>query len=711
MTERDPRDSAGLLLGRLTVLPALLLLPFLLTSFPLLLIGYFKPIPVIVLWLALTAAIVPYVWRRIPSVTGAADWGTAGAGQATPTPRWVLWSLVAISVVFGAFQAVYHSQFVVDQLDAASYMNFAQWISQHGSLPIPQDAGAFGHAPGVEFASAAFYQVGNSIVPQFMAGLPMLLSLGFWAGGARLAVFWAPVLGALGIFTFGGLVARLVGPRWAPLGALVIAIGIPEAYVSRNTYSETLAQILLLGALSLWIDAQRTDRAQEDAGRWRANWGHHARSASHVLAGVAGLLFGITLLVRIDGPADILFVVPFCGLLILRRQRQVIALVIGMIIGLVYGAVDALFLTLPYLKTNSSSVKPLVAAFVLTTILTLAVVWWLRRRGSELRTSPRPWLIRTVTFLPFVVIAVFIIRPYVERNWHALQYAPLSLHWVYWYTGAAAIAFAVIAAAMLGRRCVKGEAPVWVLPLLVFGWTITEFLLRPAITPHQPYASRRLVPAVLPGLILLAVWLCAWLGRRSRVIHLVNVPDYLKRSPRVFVIACCSAAIFLPPLIGNFGLGLKSGGPLGVMPYSNGLALQRTYVGEIAAIDKICQSIPPNSSVLIADFMMYWQFEQNIRGTCNVPVAGVQTEVPNANNPPGSNISPATVLADVRAIEKAGRHPIVLAPTSDELSHLGNGSVNLVMAQDTTIDEHVVFGTPRNPLPQRFTVYSWEPAK
>ena len=70
---------------------------------------------------------------------------------------------------------------------------------------------------------------------------------------------------------------------------------------------------------------------------------------------------------------------------------------------------------------------------------------------------------------------------------------------------------------MLGRRCVKGEAPVWVLPLLVFAWTIAEFLLRPAITPHQPYASRRLVPAVLPGLILLAVWLAAWLGRRSRV--------------------------------------------------------------------------------------------------------------------------------------------------------------------------------------------------
>ena len=41
-----------------------------------------------------------------------------------------------------------------------------------------------------------------------------------------------------------------------------------------------------------------------------------AKSATHVLAGITGLLLGITLLVRLDGPSDILLVVPYCGLLI-----------------------------------------------------------------------------------------------------------------------------------------------------------------------------------------------------------------------------------------------------------------------------------------------------------------------------------------------------------------------------------------------------------
>jgi hypothetical protein len=397
-----------------------------------------------------------------------------------------------------------------------------------------------------------------------------------------------------------------------------------------------------------------------------------------------------------------MLVIPYCGLLILRRQRQVVPLIVGLIVGTVYGAVDGVFLTLPYLQLNKQSVEAMAAAIVLLLIGTIVAVLWLRRRGSELRNPPKPWVVMAVTTLPFVLIAVFILRPYVERNWHYLQYAPLSLHWIYWYTGASTIAFAVIAFAMLGRRSVKGQAPVWVLPILVFACATVVFLLRPGITAHQPYASRRLVPAVLPGLILLAVWLASWLGQRARVVHMVNVPDYLKRAPRAFVIACCAGAIFLPPMIGNFGLSLSG---------ADGLALQRAYVGEVAAVNKICEAIPPKSSVLIADFMLNWQWAENIRGTCGVPVAAVQTVVPGANTAPGWNASPAAMLADVRAIEKAGRHPIVLASTSGELSPLGNGSVNLMMAQDTSIDEHVIFGTPRNTLPQRFTVYSWEPAK
>src|SRR5262249_61468308 len=131
------------------------------------------------------------------------------------------------------------------------------------------------------FRSPAFYQVGGAIVPQFMAGLPMALSLGFWAGGARLALFMGPMFGAAALFTFGGLTARLVGPRWAPVAALALGVSFPQQYTSRSTFSEPLAQILLLGGLALWIDSQRTDPGPVDAGPWRTTW----PDGRHVLAG------------------------------------------------------------------------------------------------------------------------------------------------------------------------------------------------------------------------------------------------------------------------------------------------------------------------------------------------------------------------------------------------------------------------------------------
>jgi hypothetical protein len=693
-TGTDARDTVGLLLARLTVLPALLALPFLLTSFPLLLLGWFKPAPVIAGWLLLAAVIVPMGWRRVPSVTGAADTGTASADRQVRTPPWVLATLAAVAIAFGIHQALYHSQYILVMTDPASYMQFAAWISQHGSLPIPQNAAAFGGTPGLSFASPAFYQVGSAIVPQFMAGLPMALSLGFWAGGARVAVFMAPLFGAAAVFTFGGLTARLVGPRWAPVAALALGISMPQQYTSRSTFSEPLAQILLLGGLALWIDSQRTDRGSVDAGPWRTSW----RNATHVLAALTGLMLGIALLVRIDAPADILLIVPFCGLLVLQRRRQVVPLFLGMLAGLAYGTVDGLVLSRPYLHTNAASVKPMVLAFAALAVVTALAVMLLLMRGRELpRLHPR--LIDAAAIVPFVVLAAFVIRPYVQRDWSKLHYAPLSLHWVYWYIGGPVILLATIAAAMLIRRCLRGEAPVWVLPLLVFGWSIVEFLYRPAITPYQPWASRRLVPVVLPGLILLAAWLAAWLTRKVRVLRFEGLPAFLEPVPRIGVVACCAAALVVPPAITSFGLGVRTSGSQGVRLIADGLAGKRTHVGEIAAVNKVCAAIPPGSSALIVDRSMMRLWGEAIRGMCGVPTAELRT------------VTPANVAAAVRAIERAGRHPVLLAAHSGVLGKFPNGTVKKVMTLNTAKDQSIVLRWPRHTATERLSVYQWEPAR
>jgi hypothetical protein len=330
-------------------------------------------------------------------------------------------------------------------------------------------------------------------------------------------------------------------------------------------------------------------------------------------------------------------------------------------------------------------------------------VRWLRRRGSELRNPPKPWLVRAVAILPFAVLALSLIRPYVQRGWatdYLYDYAPLSLHWIYWYAGAGALVLAVIAYAMLGRRCVKGDAPVWVLPILVFACATCIFLLRPAITPHQPMASRRLAAAVLPGVILLAVWMAAWLARKSRSVYLVDVPAYLKRAPRVAVIAVCAAGIALEPMAGNL----------------TGLAFKRTFAGEIAAVNTLCQNIPQGRSVLIIDAQMMLKFGQAIRGMCNVPVAAAHTTIPGGYEADkGNTIEPATIVAAVQAIKESGHQPIVLAATPAEFAPLtgqfGDGTVKLILNQTTNDDVHIFYGAPKNTIAETFTAYSWEPSR
>jgi hypothetical protein len=711
--QADPatRDKVSLLFARLTVLPTLIALPYLLVSFPFLLAGYFKPIPVIVLWLLLTAVVVPWGWRRVPSLAGTPDLGTANAERAARarTPRWSLISVAVVAVGFGIFAAAEHSQEIIVMLDPASYMNFAAWISKHGSLPIPQNAADFGGAPGITFNTPAFYQVGSSIVPQFMAGLPMVLSLGYWIEGARLAVFFGPLLGAGAVFTFGGLTARLIGPRWAPFAALVVAVSEPMQFTSRSTLSETLSEILFIGALSLWIDSQRTNRGRVDQRRWTRHWREHLHSKSHVLAFLAGLAFGINLLVRVDAPSDIILLIPYAGLLVIWRYKQALPLIVGTVIGLAYGAVDGVVLTRPYLEANISSVRPLAEAFgALTCLTALAAMLWLlygdrllARYGQRLLPLWRrvPDL---VTVVPFIVLLAFVARPYVEgsHTWAKLQFAPLSLHWVYWYLGGPVILFAVIGAAILARRCLREQALVWILPLLVFGWTIVLFLYRPAITPHQPWASRRLVPAVEPGLILLAVWLAAWLVRKMRASRF-DVPRSLKRVPVVGMAAVCAVALIAPVAQEEFGLNVTDSGKQGVHVAADGLAFKRTYVGEISALNETCAAIPSDSSVLIVDQHLTSQWSELIRGMCGVPTTGYWPAQPTS----------AMVNTAITDIERTGRRPVVLAATHTELDQLPPGNVRKVTTLYTEIDETLVYSAPHDNVSKRYIIYMWEPNK
>jgi hypothetical protein len=684
-------DAAGTLLRRLSVLPALLVMSWLLAGFLLLLAGHFTPVPTFVLALVVAVVLVPLGLR----LTGKAPPG------ADRTPWWTVVAVLAIAVAFLGDQVAYHSQFIIVMRDPASYFQFGEWLSRHGSLPVPQDRAAFGGAnsSGYTFNSFAFYQVGHTIVPQFMAGLPMVLAGAMWLGGAHLALLAAPALGTLALLAFAGLVSRLAGPRWAPLAVLVLAVSLPQQFTSRSNYSEPLAQILFLGGLCLVIDSLSRGRGDR------------------LLAAIGGLALGLTVLVRIDGASDILPVLPYCGLLLLGRRRQALPLFAGAAVGAAYGAVDGVLLTRPYLAANKSSVIPLALLGALVLVLTLAALPLLWKRSLPQVNSA--WLLNVASALPVLIICAFAIRPYVHQA-HAAQskatkqviasyqranhqpvsptrtYAEISLHWVFWYVGVPAVILATLAAALLIRRCLRGQAPLWTLPLLTFGWAIVTFLYRPAITPDHPWASRRLVPAVLPGFILLAVWGASWLIRWLREHGYAGLPSAVAG-------VVLAIALVLPGTMTTFGLGVKTGGPLGVTLTADGLASKTTYWGELGAVEGMCSKIPKNSSVVIIDGPIADRFEQIVRGMCGYPA--VRYTPSRSGRPPTA----AQLEKVVQGIRQAGRRPVLLGAKASELKPYG-GLAREVMDLHTQMDTSTLVTPPKTTKPLKLTVWLSEPA-
>ena len=166
-------------------------------------------------------------------------------------------------------------------------------------------------------------------------------------------------------------------------------------------------------------------------------------------------------------------------------------------------------------------------------------------------------------------------------------YSEDTLYWVIWYAGIATVLLGGFGAAILIRRCLRdllawrdtsGTALNWALPLAVVLVGSAAILWQPFTVPDQPWASRRLVPVVIPGLILLATWAGAWLTRRAR--------DRGAGATTAAVVGAFSVgAMLLPSVSTSFGFGLTHAGTRGgLQPTAGGLAQHSVGAHEADAV-------------------------------------------------------------------------------------------------------------------------------
>lgn len=746
---RRAHDAAARVFARITVVPAVLVVSWLVTGLPLLLAGDFLPVPMLLISAPLATALIVNMLHRVPS-----HWPSEFPGQARDR-AWMPWfgllGTVFIAGGFVGWQLAKNSASVIATRTPGAYFQTGYWLAQHGSLPIPGSLAAFGGThPGLHLSSIGFFAQGHSVVPAVVAGLPMLLAAGFWTSGVSGGAIVMPVLGGLAIVAFGGLVGRLAGLQWAPAGALVLAVTMPELYTSRDAFSEPAVQVLLFGGLCLLIDALTSNRtadaviaprAPSDATvpipavaarkprtvYWRTLGSRLTATLTveRMLAALSGIALGLTSLLSLGSLVYLLPAIAVAGVLLVARRAVGIAFTLGLCLGCAYGIAAGYVLARPFADTLASPLRVIGAdagGVVVVTALVIAAMRWARVRRvvrTVLGKPPLRWLPGLASLAVIVALAWLAARPYFQTVRAVLGHAEAdfvaglqrlaglrvdptrlysedTLYWAIWYAGIATVLLAGFGAALLVRRSVRalltwndpsGASLNLALPIAVVVAGSAAILWQPFTVPDQPWASRRLVPVVIPGMILLATWAAAWLARRAR-----------DRGAGVvtagFVSAFCVGAMVLPAFTTSLGLGLTHSGVGGGMRLTTkGIAQHAVHVGETSAVRGLCASIGRSSSVLILDRRVAGDFTQVIRGMCGVPAAWM---------PQGT--SHAAINAVLAGIIKAGRRPVILGAKPGEINGFG-GSPTLVMKLATTQDPHELTQAPGGPLPARYVIW------
>jgi hypothetical protein len=234
------------------------------------------------------------------------------------------------------------------------------------------------------------------------------------------------------------------------------------------------------------------------------------------------------------------------------------------------------------------------------------------------------------------------------------------------------------------------------------------------VVPWQPMASHRLVPVVLPGLVLFAVWMSSRLPTRALALG-------ASRAVVAATGACCVLALAVPALVTTLNPGLTAQPSVGRYSSSlsklvsrvqlRGVGASATYGGSVSAASALCAAIGPTASVVFTDSSTAATFAPAVRGLCGQPAALVAHGAsPGSPGSPGSPASSAGVLEQaVSSVERAGRRPVLLGPTRSSVS-LSGAVPRQVVSLRTSGDAEELTGAPTGTWPVTYSLWLAVPA-
>src|SRR6266508_3092883 len=345
----------------------------------------------------------------------------------------------------------------------------------------------------------------HRVVVQFYHLWPALLASAFEAGGYTGLANLTPLCGLLAVLLVTLTARRAFGLLTGALAGLLLAANMLEVWQAKYPSSETLAQLILSGALLGVIVSLQTG--------WRP------------AAGLAGLLIGVAYLARPDSLLLILLALGVGCALIVAGHFDARAgwFAVGLAITLPYGFYQAYVSARRYTLANHVPDLPVLLA-VIVGMLSIALllrrsVPAVGRRGWELlerRQVQRAAGIAVLGVAALLLLFGFL-RPWLFgpvygdfRGRPIRTYDEATLIRLSWFLTLPGFGLALVGLALVALRRWSAAAWALVLPVLCL---LPVYAYRAEVSPRLMWWTRRFVPVIVPGLaVLIAVALGAGLA-------------------------------------------------------------------------------------------------------------------------------------------------------------------------------------------------------
>lgn len=506
--------------------------------------------------------------------------------------------VVAGVIVWVLINAVFTFQHLQMNRDPATYANAGLWLINNESIEIPRDKlfrvpYADDRSPGMHFVRGEKDVLGNwfNLHTQGAHLLPAYLGLSGRAGGPSFLLHSAPIFGGTAILALYALIRSLMKPKWAVIGAAILAGSLPLIYFSRDTYTEPIAATFAMGGLAVLTLAIK--QKTRSLGLWF----------------VSGLLIAAGGMARIDAYMIIapillaLFVFAYAVAGAERRKlfSGIAAFIAGLGVSGLIGYLDYSQLTNDYFHDVSDELQIIILAIVAVVFLgLLGLVFELKtRRLNVLLVEHRKRLAVIATVLVMSISLVIAFQPLwrtaynnkigksitlieargISPSTHIINgkevtrtFDELTPLWLVWYIGPV---ISILAIGGLGiatyRSIYKKEYYLLPVLLTVLGVSVI-YLYEAKIFPDQIWASRRLLPIIMPGIIAFGVYAMSFLWSLPK-------SKLFGANPKVVVTVLSTVAVLSPLLVS--------------LPF----ATLRESTPQLNKIQDVCQNTPERAAI------------------------------------------------------------------------------------------------------------------